>query len=334
MRGRWLAFLSRHQATFWWLHSIWALGCGVAVMWIGTRHFTFVRVAVVYVAVIWLASLFSPWLLAHPAVGDRAHWLRLGVNYINRNFYQQVLFFVLPIYWASATPTSANIIFVAVVAISAIVSTLDVVYDRHLSTNRDLVAAFFACNLFACLTAAVPIVWHVGPSLALRISAGLAFVAFASFYLGRRVGSEPKPWVGMLAVVLFLALVIAHGQRLVPPVPMRLSAVSFGDDVERETMQMRTRFDRVPAGWSGTLDAVTAIRAPMGLTESVRHRWRLDGTTVRTTETHQVSGGRKEGFRLWTALPIVGAAAGTHISLDVETDSGQLIGRATILVAR
>jgi hypothetical protein len=43
-----------------------------------------------------------------------------------------------------------------------------------------------------------------------------------------------------------------------------------------------------------------------------------------------VNGGRKEGFRLWTALPIERALAGARISVDVETDAGQLIGRATI----
>ena len=329
-----IAFLARHQATFWWLHSVWALGGGVAVMWIGTRHFAFVRVAVAYVVVIWLASLFSPWLLTRPALGARAHWLRLAVNYVNRNFYQQVLFFILPIYYASATPGSVNMLFVALIAMSALVSTLDLVYDRHLSTNRDLVAAFFAVNLFACLTAAVPIVWRVGPTLALRISAGLAFVGFASFYLGRRVGAEAKPWIGMLAVALVLALAITHGQRLIPPVPLRVSSAVFGDDVQRQTLQMNRRFDRVPVGWSGTLDAVTAINAPMGLTESVRHRWQINGVTVHTTNAHRVNGGRKEGFRLWTALPIDNAPAGSRISVDVETDAGQLIGRATIRVAR
>ncbi len=106
--------------VLWWLHSIWALACGVAVMWIGAHHFTFVRVAVVYVAVIWLVTLGSPWLLARPSIRERAHWLRLGVNYISRNFYQQVLFFVLPIYYASATATSPNMIFVGVVAVSAV----------------------------------------------------------------------------------------------------------------------------------------------------------------------------------------------------------------------
>ncbi len=184
------------------------------------------------------------------------------------------------------------------------------------------------------MTAAIPIVWHVGPSMALRLSAGVSFAGFASFYLERRERGRSQPWIGMLAVVLILAGIVSWGQRLVPPVPMRLSAVAFGDGVERETLQMQTRFERLPSGWSGTLDAVTAIRAPMGLTESVRHRWKINGVVVRTTEAHQVNGGRKEGFRLWTALPIASAPSGARIAVDVETDSGQLIGSAAIGVSR
>ena len=75
--------------------------------------------------------------------------MRLVVNLFNKNLYQQVLFFVLPIYYGSATGWSLNFIFVTLLAISALLSTLDVVYDRHLSTRRSLTAPFFAFNLFA-----------------------------------------------------------------------------------------------------------------------------------------------------------------------------------------
>jgi hypothetical protein len=327
-----LTVLARHQTTFWWLHSAWALACGTAVMWLGTRHFTFVRIAVLYVAAIWVATLLTPWVLERPRLGGRARWVRLAVNYVSRNFYQQVLFFVLPIYYASATRESANMLFVGLVALSALVSTLDLVYDRHLSTNRNLVAVFFALNLFACLTAALPILWHVGPSFALRISAALAFVGFVSFYLGRPVAGHAGPWIAVLAIAVALAFIATHGQRLIPPVPMRLASSAFGEAVDRGSLQISRRFERVPAGWSGTLDVVTAIRTPMGLKETVRHRWRVDGVLVRTTDAHRVNGGRKEGFRLWTALPLSHARPGSRIAVDVETFVGQIVGRATIEV--
>ena len=91
----------------------------------------------------------------------------------------------------------------------------------------------------------------------------------------------------MLAVVLVLGWDLTRGQRLIPPVPLRLSAAAFGDDVQRETLQMRPTIRSVPVGWSGTLDAVTAINAPMGLTESVRHRWQINGVIVHTTNAHR-----------------------------------------------
>ena len=301
-------------------------------MWLGAKHFTFVRVAVIYMAVVWVLSLTTPRAGTPRHAGGAARWIRTAIAYVSRNAYQQVLFFVLPIYYASATPGSLNMLFVELLAASAILSTLDVVYDRHLSRNRDLTAVFFTLNLFACLTAALPILWHVGPGMAIRAGAGLAFVGYVSFHLGRRPG-RLGPWVALAISALFLAWVAGPGQRVVPPVPLRLVTTTFGDDVDRETLTMATRFDTLPAGWSGTLDAVTAVRAPMGLQEGVRHRWRIDGVDVRTTASYRVEGGRPGGFRVWTALPIDGAPADARIALDVETAGGQIIGRGTLRVA-
>ncbi len=161
------------------------------------------------------------------------------MNYVSRNFYQQVLFFVLPIYYASATHRIGQHAVRRAARVSALVSTLDVVYDRHLSTNRDLVGGVLRRQPLrlshrggANRLARGPVARACGSAPA------LSFVGFASFYLGRRVGGDPEPWVGMLAVVVLLALVITYGQRLIPPVPMRLSSAAFGDQVERQTLQM------------------------------------------------------------------------------------------------
>jgi Family of unknown function (DUF5924) len=329
----WLSIVGRYQALLWWTHSAWALGCGVAVMWVGAHHFGFVRIAVWYVAIIWLVSLLMPMVLAHRRLDGRTgHWVRLGLNYMSRNFYQQILFFILPIYYASATPRSANMIFVALLAISAVLSTLDVIYDRHLSTDRNLVAVFFALNLFACLAAALPILWHVGPALALRISASLAFMGYVSFYLGRRIPSTIGPWVAMMASALLLTWISGNGQRFIPPVPIRLVDSVFGSEIDRGTLTARRPLESLPVGWSGQLGVVTAIRAPMGLQEGVRHRWAVDGAVVSTTDVHRLAGGRPGGFRLWTALPLTGVRSGSRITVDVETAGGQLIGRAAIRV--
>jgi len=44
-------------------------------------------------------------------------------------------------------------------------------------------------------------------------------------------------------------------------------------------------------------------------------------------------GGREEGFRLWTSFSFKSIAPGTKLRLDLETEGGQLIGRAELRTA-
>ena len=118
-----------------------ALLFGIGVMWLGHRNFAFLRVTLFYVFFIWITSLLLPRLV--PRLGQRwGRWLQRVIHYFNRNFYQQILFFILPIYYASATLRSRNMVFVILLTASALLSTLDVVYDRHLSTKWSRAALF------------------------------------------------------------------------------------------------------------------------------------------------------------------------------------------------
>jgi hypothetical protein len=84
--------------------------------------------------------------------------------------------------------------------------------------------------------------------------------------------------------------------------------------------------------WSGELYAVTPIVAPLGLHDRVRHRWYQDGSLIYTSPYYQIAGGRTAGYRLWTS-DHVSLEPDSRIRVDVETESGQLIGRAKIRVA-
>jgi hypothetical protein len=118
-RHRLIAWFHLHQEKLWWLHSLYALALGVGFMWLGKRNFAFLRVAVFHIIFIWLSSLLLPKFLTHSRVPARwAPRLQLLVNFFNKNLYQQMLFFVLPIYYASATLWSRNTAFVALVALS------------------------------------------------------------------------------------------------------------------------------------------------------------------------------------------------------------------------
>ena len=324
------SWFQRHQDKLWWLHSGYALLLGVGIMWLGARNYNYLRVTVFHVGFIWLSSLFLPKLLNHPRLSERwAGRLRLFINFFNKNFYQQVLFFVLPIYYASATLSSANFLFVLLLGISAILSTLDVIYDRHLSVRRSLTAIFFAFNLFALINVMLPVLWSVSNTWTTRIAAVLAGIGFATLYnpfsLPRRLRFELR----VLAVTLLLAGV-EFGRSFIPPAPLRLVDAEFGSGFDRQTMQVAPALRELEPGQGINIWGLTAIRAPLGLRERVQHRWYRNGRLLWASPFYEMTGGREEGFRIWTVYGFSSIEPGMALRVDLRTEGGQLIGRARI----
>ena len=328
-----LGWLHEHETVLWWVHSAWALALGIGVMWLGARNFAVLRVAFYQIGFIWLTSLALPLVLQHRHVGPKlGARLRLAVNYVQKNFYQQMLFFVLPVYHGSATWSSGNVLFVVVVAVSATLSTFDVVYDRHLSVKRGLTALFFAFNLFALVNVALPVLWSVSNAWAMRASAVAAIAGFATIRFHPRDLARRNVLVVVATAALLLVVVLERGRAYIPPAPLQLTTADFGATVNRASLAVGGPVDVLTPAWRGQLHAVTAIRAPLGLRDRVRHRWSVDGRPVFTSSAYTVTGGRARGFRLWTAVALKDLQAGQVVRLDVETEAGQLIGRARLPV--
>jgi len=325
------AFLDRHDRLLWGLHSMWALALGVVVMWAGARNYAWLRVTIFHIAFLWVACLFVPALVDRPGAGTR--WrrrLRLVINYFTKNFYQQLLFFLLPIYYASASAWSVNLLFVAFLAVSALISTIDVFFDEHLSVRRGLTAVFFAFNLFACINVMLPVLWGISNGVALRVSAILAILAFATirYGFGELARFDRRRQVGLAAIAL--VVLVALGRPLIPPAPLRVLQTEFGTGINRAVFQVTRPVASLPVGWTGRVYGVTSIYAPLGLRDRVGHRWYLDGQLVYTSPFYRLEGGRPEGFRLWTSAPVKDVQPGTRLRVDVWTEAGQLVGRGEI----
>jgi hypothetical protein len=327
-----LAFLGRHERVLWGLHSLWALALGIGAMWVGARNYAWLRFTLFYIAFLWVAGLFVPALVDRPETGTK--WrgrLRLVINYFTKNFYQQLLFFLLPIYYASASAWSANLLFVGFLGLSALISTLDLVYDRHVSVRRELMAVFFAFNLFACINVMLPALWSISNRIALPISAALAMLAFATirYQLGELARFQVRLQVGLSAIVLLL--VVGLGRPLIPPAPLRLVRTDFGEAIDRQAILVGRPIHALSSGWSGRVYGVTAIYAPLGLRDRIGHRWYQDGRLVFASPFYHLTGGREDGFRLWTSGQVSNVHPGTRVRLDVETEAGQLVGRSELV---
>lgn len=322
-----------HKERLWWFHSFYALLLGIGVMWLGKQNFAYLRVTVFHISFIWLSSLFLPKLINYPRLPPR--WLprvRLLINFFNKNFYQQMLFFVLPVYYASSTLGSRNIGFVLLVGLSAILSTLDVVYDRHLSVRRGLTAIFFAFNLFALVNVMLPVMWSVSNTRAMRVSVVLALLGFLTLYRGP---SQPRSRGIALAVLMGCLLlgVVELGRPFLPPAPLRLIGVEFGREFQKESLQVESPLAELRPATSVRLYVLTAIKAPLGLKEKVSHRWYQNGKLICASPFYHMTGGRELGFRLWTSCSFKSIGPGSDLRLDLETEGGQLIGRARLKAA-
>ena len=237
---------------------------GIGIMWLGARNFAYLRIAVFHVAVIWLISLFLPTLLDHPRLSPS--WtprIRLMANFFNKNLYQQVLFFVLPIYYDSATITSGNFFFVVLVGLSATLSTLDIIYDRHLAARRSLTALFFAFNLFVLINVMLPVLWSLSNTWTTRIGAAAAALSLLSFYY-----SAAKPRMLRIAlpgiIAVSLIVLVELGRPYIPPAGLRLTAVEFATDFERTAMQIESPLTELSPARALWLYGLTAIKAPLG----------------------------------------------------------------------
>jgi hypothetical protein len=324
-----MAFLERNEKLLWWLHSVYALLLGIAVMWLGSRNFNVLRVVLFDIAFIWISSLFLPAIAQSTRLTPK--WqarVRLVINYFNKNFYQQLLFFVLPLYYSSTTLGSRNTFFVGLLALSAVLSTMDIVYDRYVSARWPLTAVFFAFNLFACINVMLPVLWSVSNYWALWISGALALAGFATIlYRWSGWPRSSEKWT-LVATALALAGMIFFLRQFIPPAPLSLGNVEFGRAIRALSIAEPLR--TLPAPGSGKIVALTAIQAPLGLRENVRHAWFLDGKLLYASPYYPVTGGREEGFRIWTQITWKDSLNGNQLVLDVETRGGQLIGRARL----
>jgi hypothetical protein len=320
---------ARHETLLWWLHSSYALALGAAVMWLGSRNFSWLRYSGFYLLTIWILSL----LLADIVNVREGPWwgrARLAVNYVSKNLYQQLLFFILPIYAASATFRSRNLVFLVALAASAVSSTLDLFFDRIVSVRRWSAAWFFAFNTFAVVNVALPVLFGVSTHRSLRVSAVAAAGGFVSIAWRR---PRLRRWPAMAAVAAGAAAIIwaADAARpFVPPAPLRLVSTEFGSGLDRATISVTGRLAALPPGFTGRIYVSTALRAPLGLEDRIEMRWYRDGALLWASAPHAVSGGRPGGFRLWSSITISSGAVGKPLRLDVVTEAGQLIGRAVL----
>lgn len=309
-----------------WGISVASLVGGLLTLFVFRRELTHVRWVIGSVLLLWL--LFAVLTQARQVLEERGRrFVITAVDYLMQTLYHGVLLFLIPVYYASSTLTSANAVFFALIVALAILATFDPWYQAVLRPLPWLGYVFFVVSIFGALNLALPLI-GMPPSLSLLVSAWTSVVALTpTVCRARRWSWSVGLTVTMLAGIAVAALAHA-GRAWVPPAPLFLARTAITWDVASvDSLEPVAGAIRAEELRQRGLVAYTSIFAPAGLNQAVQHVWRRDGQLVDVVNLSPVRGGRREGFRTYsrkTAFPENPAGRWT---VDVVTSSGQLIGR-------
>jgi hypothetical protein len=330
-------FLRRHGRKLWWLHSAYALLLGSGVVAIAARGFETARLLGASLICVWILLLIFFRLFAEgiDAAGTKREKVGFYViTYAIKNLYQGMLFFLLPFYWKSTTLASANAWFVVALAVVAVLSTLDLVFDRYVMRHRWLASILHCLILFGALNVFVPAIFPRTENVtSLVVSATVATVGLMSLHLRVRELKNRLVWLQLGALVVVLPGLAYATRRLIPPVPMYLAHAGVGP-VELPDGRLQMEVAAVHTTALANLVAVTDIGVPAGPGSRFRHIWKRDGELVHAGVdiwARAVGPGR---LRLRSRLVNLtdGQTLTGKWTVEVETTDGQIVGHARFTV--
>lgn len=311
------------------------------VIWLARERYGFVPWVVLFLGLTWLSTLYFGRRTATAPRGGGGVEAAAAVpgaaeeatSYVTRTMYQETLFFLLPFYAYSTVLGEPSLAFLGLLGVLAVLSCIDLLFDRWLRSSRVVRLAFFALVTFAAVNLLIPILLPVDPTLGARVAAGVAVLAALPLALqGERPSRKGTALLGGAAAT-FLGVVLALPQ-LVPPVPLRLQSATFGPGIERETLVVAdTLLGAAPAGaLPDGLFVLFEVFAPTVVPTEVRLRWERDGVVLREGRQIEITA-HELGFRVWDAWrPQGDAIVPGRYRVVMETRARRVFGAATFLV--
>ncbi len=311
------------------------------VIWLARERYGFVPWVVLFLALTWLSTLYfgrrtSTAPRGVKGAGDAAETPGVAeeaTSYVTRTMYQETLFFLLPFYAYSTVIGEPSMAFVGLLGVLAVLSCIDLLFDRWLRSSLAIRLVFFALVTFAAVNLLIPILLPVGPMVGARVAAGVAVLAALPLALqGERPSRSKKALLGGAAAA-FLAVTLALPQ-LVPPVPLRLQSATFAPAIDRGTLAVADTLrgsapSRVlPEG----LFVLFEVFAPTIVPTDVTVRWERDGEVLREGRSIEITA-HELGFRIWDAWrPQADVIAPGQYRVVMETRGRRVFGEAIFLV--
>ncbi len=332
LRAAVAGFWARHRRLFWMLHSAWALASGTFVLLLARGRYHFVPWVVLFLALTWLSTLRFGQATASEA-GRAPGLVGEVTSYITRVLYQETLFFLLPFYAYSTVLRSPNVLFLVLLGGLAVLSCVDLLFDRWLRTRPLFALTFFAIVTFAAVNLLLPLLARVPPSVAAP-AAALVSIGSAAVLARRTAGRGRRVRLLLALGAVAMLVAIVGFPQLIPPVPLRLHRVTFAAGIDRLTLALRHPLPAhtTPAEAGRELVVVFDVYSPTAVPATVQLEWLRDGAVVRLSRDVSITAHAK-GFRVWDAWhPESGSVPPGHYRVVLETTGRRVFGVGRITV--
>ncbi len=336
-------FLDRHASKLWWLHSLYALGLGSFVVMYAQQGFDHARWLTVSLGAGWIVLLLFFRVYGtgerqklRMAKGTRAKVSFYVMTYVLKNLYQGMLFFLLPFYWRTATLDASTKWFCVLLAILALLSTLDVVFDHYLMRWKTLASIVYYVILFACLNLVIPaLLPNTRSLLTLMLAAAVSTVVFWTMHVPLRALTRPTPVIAFMVSVASATGAAYFGRRAIPPVPMHIASGAVGPRV-LDDGRLAMHVSRVHESLIQEMHTLTDVITPGGRGDRLYHVWRHQGLEVQRGRVEPSGDPPKGTVRLRSTLRSFNLPTDMtgSWSVDVVTEDDQLVGRVSFVVIR
>ncbi|MDH1265736.1 DUF5924 family protein [Pseudomonas sp. GD03944] len=320
---RLIALIQRHPGAV----AVFGFVSGVASFMLVDRQAELARVLAAVMLVSWL------WLILENMLRERiAAWFGFELpppvlRYATQMIHQESLFFVLPFFFITTTWNSGQLLFSGLLAVAALVSIIDPLYNKWLAPRRWIYLAYHTLALFAVLLTALPIILKLTTTQSYQWALAAAVVLSFPSLIG--IITVKRWWRGLLLIGMTLALGGAGWlmRVWVPPATLWLTEVAVTTQFDNRSRSPGESVKELSLAQlrSSGLYAYTSINAPRGLNERIYHVWSRDGGEVERIAL-DIHGGRKKGYRAWTHKQNFPVDSVGRWQVQVRTEAGQMIG--------
>ena len=329
---KWRELHDKYARLLWALHSVWALISGIAVLVLAHNRYGFLQWVVLFIALTWGSTLFFS-RFASKRDSAVMRFAQTFVSYLTRVMYQETLFFLIPFYFYSATVRSWNFLYVVALAVFAVLSCFDMLFDRLLREHRWFAIGFFAFVSFSALQFFLPLVLRTRIQHGGYLAAAISFVAALALSHRWKDLRELRRLAAVVLVFAGVLIAVRIFRPLLPPVPLRLTQLRFSGALDRRTLSTSAQFEKeLPAAElrRGRIYAVATIFSPERIPAELQIRFLQDGEVLRTSRTLELVA-RPGGYRIWDSVRIPASPSSDTYRVEVWT-AGQLLGKRDVRV--